>query len=217
MNEQPLPKDEQGRHAVYSVVLIALESLLTFLLEHNRTVRQLAAHLIERQAVVEVRMYLPAETFYATFTARGVLLDFQLAEGQVVAGRVTGSFADLVRAFMSAPAQIIEKLQIEGEPAVVDELRVLMTHFNLQHVFTSWWRTGLLGKHQAQPKTNVRIRGLMKKSEQQQQQIDQLTLSLHERSYDLRQMQYRYQRLQWICLGVMVLAALGCMASFWLQ
>ncbi|MEY2863967.1 MAG: hypothetical protein RLY58_1674 [Pseudomonadota bacterium] len=217
MKDQPLPKDEQGRHPMYTVVLVALESLLTFLLQYDRSVRQLAKGLIEREAVIEVRTYLPAETFYATFTTRGVLLDFALPTDKTVDGRVTASFTDLVRAFMTAPPHVLEKLLLEGSEAVVVELRQLMASFNIQHILTSWWRTGLFGKSQPQPKTNQRIRTLMKKTEYQQQQIEQLTLQTHEQSYELRHMQYRYRRLQWVTSAIIVLLFVLLMLSVFLK
>jgi uncharacterized coiled-coil protein SlyX len=217
MKDQPLPKDEQGRHPMYTVVLVALESLLTFLLQYDRSVRQLAKGLVEREAVIEVRTYLPAETFYATFTTRGVLLDFTLPADKTVDGRVTASFTDLVRAFMTAPPHVLEKLLLEGSETVVIELRQLMASFNIQHILTSWWRTGLFGNHQPQPKTNQRIRTLMKKTEQQQQHIDQLNVQLHEQAYDVRHLQYRYRRLQWVTSAVILLLFVMLALMFWVK
>lgn len=217
MKDQPLPEDEQARHPIYSVVLIVLESLLTFLLHHDRYVRQLARGLIAREAVIEIRTYLPAETLYATFTDKGVLLDFKLPAGRSMDGRVTASFSDLVRGFVSAPPAILAKLQLEGDTEVIGELRQLMESFNLQHLLNSWWRYGVFGKSADKDnKTNQRVKPLLKKIDEQKKQLDTLTLQQHEQAYVLRQLQYRYNRLKWsalVVITVLMIALLGSM--FW--
>lgn len=217
MKDQPLPEDEQTRHPIYSVVLIVLESLLTFLLHHDRYVRQLAIGLVARQAVIEIRTYLPAETLYATFTDKGVLLDFKLPDGRTMDGRLTASFTDLVRGFVSAPPAVLDKLQLEGDHEVIGELRQLMESFNLQHLLNSWWRYGVFGKSSRKENKNIqRIKPLLKKIEDQKKQIDTFALQQHEDAYALRQLQYRYNRLKWSALAVMTVLLIALLISlFW--
>ena len=119
------------RHILQTILLIFLESLLTFLLKTDRGSRQVAKTLIQRRAVIEVRTYLPAENFYASFTNKGVLLDFDLPASCKVDGVVTASSPDMLRAFMSAPASVLEKIRVEGDADVVSDLRHLMHIFNV--------------------------------------------------------------------------------------
>ena len=210
MSEQQ-QHDDDHRHPVQTVLLITLESLITFLLKTDRSSRQQARALIQREALIEVRTYFPADTFYATFTSKGVLLDFSLPEGRMIDGIVTASIPDLTRAFMTAPPQILEKIRVEGDDELVESLKALMNLFNIQHIMRNWWR-GVWGdddQAEQEPKYNVkRMRRLQKQADEQQKTIEGLNLQLHEQAYQYRQLQYRYQRLQWITASVGVLLSL---------
>lgn len=204
MNEQE-QRDDDHRHPVHTVLLIILESLITFLLKTDRRSRQQAHALIQREVVIEVRTYFPADTFYATFTSKGVLLDFGLPEGRMIDGVVTASIPDLTRAFMTAPPHILEKIRIEGDDELVEALRSLMNLFNIQHIMRNWWR-GVWGDEEQQekePKYNVkRMRRLQHQLDEQHKTIEGLNLQIHEQTYQYRQLQYRYQRTLWIAGAV---------------
>lgn len=209
MSEQQ-QHDDDHRHPVQTVLLIILESLITFLLKTDRSSRQQARALIQREALIEVRTYFPADTFYATFTSKGVLLDFSLPEGRMIDGIVTASIPDLTRAFMTAPPQILEKIRVEGDDELVESLKALMNLFNIQHIMRNWWR-GVWGdddQAEQEPKYNVkRMRRLQKQADEQQKTIEGLNLQLHEQAYQYRQLQYRYQRALWMAgtIGVVLL------------
>ncbi len=209
MSEQE-QRDDDHRHPVQTVLLIVLESLLTFLLKTDRSSRQQARALIQREALIEVRTYFPADTFYATFTSKGVLLDFALPEGRMIDGVVTASIPDLTRAFMTAPPHILEKIRVEGDDELVQSLQALMNLFNIQHIMRNWWR-GVWGDDEhdpveKEPKYNVkRMRRLQKQVDEQHKTIEDLNLQLHEHAYQYRQLQYRYQRVLW---GVSVVGVL---------
>ncbi len=210
MKEQEQRDDEQ-RHPVQTVLLIILESLLTFLLKTDRLSRQQAHTLIQREVIVEVRTYFPADTFYATFTDKGVLLDFSVPEGRIIDAIVTASIPDLTRAFMTAPPQILEKIHVEGDDELVQSLHALMRLFNVQHIMRNWWR-GVWGGDDSdwvekEPKYNVkRMRRLQKQVDEHHKTIESLGLQLHEQTYQYRQLQYRYQRAIWIAgfIGIML-------------
>lgn len=215
MKEQQSMDEQDSHHPIQTVTLVVLESLLTFLLHNDASSHQVAHGLIARQAVVEVRTYFPAQTFYATFSDKGVLLDFEKPEHQAVDGLVTASMPDMVRAFLSAPEHILSKIRVDGDEALTEALRQLMGSFNLSTIMRGWWRqlwSSEPVQHEQPKRESQRVKRLLKRVDEQQKQVEALNLQLHEQNFHLRQLQLRYQRLLWVAGVVIVLLGISVLA-----
>ncbi|MEC7118400.1 MAG: hypothetical protein VXW65_00650 [Pseudomonadota bacterium] len=194
---------------MHTILLIVLESLLTFLLRHDSNSSRLACHLIARNAVIRVRTHLPADTFYATFSHHGVLLDHQQPDGQFLA-TVDASIPDLVRAFLTAPPHVLDHILIHGEDELVDELRQLMSVFNLSHMIKNWFSIPWFGRHgdghqDIPPTRQQRIKPLLKRIDEQKKQIEQFHIQVKQQQYELEHLQSKYTRTLWCCGVVIVL------------
>jgi|GEM_PF-2503905 len=188
----------QETSTLLSIVLIVFESLLTFLLRHDTTSQRLAERLIARHAVIRVRTHLPAYTFYATFSHHGVLLDAQAPDAEHLA-TVDGSIPTLLRAFMTAPPQILDGILIHGDDELVTELRQLMTAFNISNMLSNWLSFPWFGK--AKPDQPVakqqRVKPLLKRIDEQKKQIEQLNITIKQQAHELQQLQTQQRILIW--------------------
>jgi hypothetical protein len=216
---------------VQSVVLIVLEALLTFLLKSDLQSKKLAQHLIQQQALVEVRTHLPEMVFFITFTQRGVLLDAKKPERQIDAV-VMASFMDLVHAFFTAPASSLKKINIDGAVELIDELRVLMNSFNLQQIInhwlqSDWFKSLLLGAKEINEdgesvsksgRASSKQRALLKKINEQQLLVDQLSIQAKEQSYVIARLHRRmriYMITGLVFVACLILALIASLIYLW--
>jgi hypothetical protein len=203
---------------VQTVVLVLLEAFLTFLLQSDRKSKKLAQHLIQQQALVELRTSFPSSVVFVTFTSRGVLLDAKRPERSIDAV-ITAPLKDLVHGFFTAPAASMRKIQIDGPIDLIEELRALMSSFNLQEMINHWlqsdWFKSILVPNKTvdengEPLSNGRSsrhqRNLIKKLNEQQLIVDEMNLQAKEQAYVIEKLHKRMKIL--MVLGFVILCFL---------
>lgn len=206
---------------IQSVTLIVLEAFLTFLLKSDRQSKKLAQNLIQQQALVELRTTFPSTVIFVTFTSRGVLLDSKQPERHIDAV-ITATFKDMVYGFFTAPASAMRRIKIDGPIELIDELRILMSSFNLQQIINHWvqsdWFKALLVPtkdvdEEGDPKLNGRAnrsqRALLKKLNEQQLLVDQMNLQTKEQLYVIAKLHKRMKILMTIGFVILICLAAG--------
>lgn len=203
---------------IQSITLIVLEAFLTFLLKSDRQSKKLAQNLIHQQALVELRTTFPSTVVFVTFTSRGVLLDAKQPERQVDAV-VTATFKDMVYGFFTAPVSSLRRIKIDGPIELIDELRVLMSSFNLQQIInhcvqSDWFKSLIvpskdldddeLSSGRASSKSQ---RALIKKLNEQQLIVDQMNLQTKEQLYVIAKLHKRMKVM--IIFGFIILTCLS--------
>lgn len=204
---------------IQSITLIVLEAFLTFLLKSDRQSKRLAQNLIHQQALVELRTTFPSTVFFVTFTSRGVLLDAKQPERPIDAV-VTATFKDLIYGFFTAPVSSLRRIKIDGPIDLIDELRILMSSFNLQQIINHWvqsdWFKSLLlptkdvdedGEYISHGRASRGQRALLKKLNEQQLLVDQMNLQTKEQLYIIAKLHKRMKIL--ITIGFIMLVSLA--------
>lgn len=179
------------RHVFHSFLLIVIETLLTFLLKHDRMSRLQAQHLIERRAVICFKTHLPSDTFYVTFAPQGVLFDYEILKNTQIDATVTASTPDLLRAFFTARPQIMEKIRISGDPRLSQELHQLMECFNIPQIISDW-RHWLDFRSRDVTPINQRMKPLLRRIDQQRTEIGTMQLHAKEQEYQIRKLKRHY-------------------------
>jgi hypothetical protein len=182
------------RHVFQSFLLIVIETLLTFLLKHDRMSRLQAQQLIQRRAVICFKTHLPSDTFYVTFAPQGVLFDYEIIKDTKIDATVTASTPDLLRAFFTASPQIMEKIRISGDPLLGQELHQLMELFNIPQILSDW-RHWLDFKSRDVTPINQRMKPLLRRIDQQRVEIGNMQLNAKEQAYQLRKYKRRFHLL----------------------
>lgn len=203
---------------IQSITLIVLEAFLTFLLKSDRQSKKLAQNLIHQQALVEVRTTFPSTVVFVTFTSRGVLLDAQQPERQVDAV-IIATFKDMVYGFFTAPASSLRRIKIDGPIELIDELRILMSSFNIQQMINHWvqsdWFKSLLVPNKdedsddepdSHSNSKRSQRALIKKLNEQQLMVDQMNLQTKEQLYIIAKLHKRMKLM--MTVGFILLFAL---------
>lgn len=193
------------RHVFQSFLLIVIETLLTFLLKHDRMSRLQAQHLIQRRAVICVKTHLPSDTFYVTFAPQGVLFDYEILSNTKIDVTVTASTPDLLRAFFTARPHIMEKIRITGDEVLGQELHQLMECFNVPQIVSDW-RHWLDFKSQDVTPINQRMKPLLRRIDQQRAEIGTMQLNAKEQQYQMRKLK-RHYRL-YLATSIMMIVAL---------
>ncbi len=215
---------------VQTVALVILEAFLTFLLQSDRQSKRLAQHLIQQQALVELRTSFPSIVIFVTFTSRGVLLDAKKPE-RAIDAVITASFKDLVHGFFTAPASSMRRIQIDGPIELIEELRVLMSSFNLQEIINHWlqsdWFKSLLvptktvdenGDPISSGRSSRQHRTLIKKLNDQQLLVDQMNLQAKEQMYVIEKLHRRmklYMMIGLVLLGSLSAGLIATLIHFW--
>lgn len=215
---------------VQTVTLVILEAFLTFLLQSDRQSKRLAQHLIQQQALVELRTSFPSIVIFVTFTSRGVLLDAKKPE-RAIDAVITASLKDLVHGFFTAPASSMRRIQIDGPIELIEELRVLMSSFNLQEIINHWlqsdWFKSLLvptktvdenGDPIPSGRSSRHQRALIKKLNDQQLLVDQMNLQAKEQLYVIEQLHKRmklYMIIGLVLLGSLSAGLIATLIHFW--
>jgi hypothetical protein len=188
----PTEQAQKERNLLQSFLMIAIETLLTFLLKHDRMSRLQAQTLIQRRATICFKTHLPSDTFYVTFAPQGVLFDFEISESTKISSTVTASTPDLLRAFFTGNQQSMEKIRVQGDEALEQELRKLMSCFNLPQIFSDW-RGWLHLKQKDVTPSSQRLQPLLKRLDEQRTELTQLQLMTREQSYQLDLLKTRYR------------------------
>lgn len=209
---------------IQSITLIVLEAFLTFLLKSDRQSKRLAQNLIHQQALVELRTTFPSTVVFVTFTSRGVLLDAKQPERQVDAV-VTATFKDMVYGFFTAPVSSLRRIKIDGPIELIDELRVLMSSFNLQQIINHWvqsdWFKSLIvpskdidGDDLSSGRTTTKSqRALIKKLNEQQLLVDQMNLQTKEQLYIIAKLHQRMKVMMIFGFVILVCLAAGLIGT----
>ena len=211
MPKQQAPKE---RNFFQSFLLIVIETLLTFLLKHDRMSRVHAQHLIQRRAVICIKTHLPSDTFYVTFAPQGVLFDFNMAKNEKIDATVIASTIDLMRAFFTGRNIAFEKISIKGEDQLSGELRHLMQYFNLPQIVADWRHWFSFNANDVTP-LSQRMKPLIKRIDEQRLQLSNMTLAAKQQSYELRQVKKHYQIMLSILLSVIISLVIGLIYTWW--
>lgn len=191
MPKQQAPKE---RNLFQSFLLIVIETLLTFLLKHDRMSRIHAQHLIQKRAVICIKTYLPSDTFYVTFAPQGVLFDFNIEMNAKIDATVSASTLDLLRAFFTGKSMAFEKIKITGDEQLNSELRHLMEYFNIPQIVSDWRHWFSFNSMDVTP-LSQRIKPLIKRIDEQRLQLSNMTLAAKQQAYEMRQLRKQYQMM----------------------
>ncbi|RYY78231.1 MAG: hypothetical protein EOO69_11425 [Moraxellaceae bacterium] len=210
----PSQQAPQERNLFQSFLLILIETLLTFLLKHDRMSRHHAQHLIQQRALICVKTHLPSDTFYVTFAPQGVLFDFEMAENTKIDATVTASTLTLLRAFFTAKPIAFEKISIKGEQQLSTELRHLMEYFNLPQIASDWRHWFSFETNDVTP-VSQRMKPLLRRIDEQRLQLSNMSIATKQQAYELKIMKKRYQMLLVALGSVIILLLAGLLYTWW--
>lgn len=200
------------RNVFQSFLLIMIETLLTFLLKHDRTSKLQAQNLIQRRAIICFKTHLPSDTFYVTFAPQGVLFDYEIASNAKINATVTASTPDLLRAFLTARPHIMERIRISGDQILADELHQLMECFNIPQIVSDW-RHWLDFRHNRDvTPVSQRMKPLMRRIDEQRNQISHMQVLSKEQAYEIRNLKRNNRILLVSC--ILMLTALLALLLF---
>jgi ubiquinone biosynthesis protein UbiJ len=210
----PSQQAPQERNLFQSFLLILIETLLTFLLKHDRMSRHHAQHLIQRRALICVKTHLPSDTFYVTFAPQGVLFDFEVAENAKIDATVTASTLTLLRAFFTARPLAFEKISIKGESQLSNDLHHLMEYFNLPQIVSDWRHWFSFETNDVTP-VSQRMKPLLRRIDEQRLQMSNMSIAAKQQAYELKIMKKRYQAIMLMLAVIIFLLVSGLLYTWW--
>ncbi|WP_326518540.1 hypothetical protein [Acinetobacter sp. CAAS 2-6] len=194
MSEANQSKDQQ--HILLNMLIIALETVFSFVLKYDRVVRLQTKKWVEQKVSVKINSYIPYFDFYVQFTPKGILFD--LTPPEKIDLEVNTTLLDLIRIFVFANRRSVKHMRIQGDSTLKDEFYDLVLHFSLPKLLSDW-REWL--KQPADEQNIVaskkRILPLLEKIDQQRSQINSLQVEVKQYKNRLRRMQ---QKQRWINL-----------------
>lgn len=202
------------RNVFQSFLLIVIETLLTFLLKHDRTSKLQAQNLIQRRAIICFKTHLPSDTFYVTFAPQGVLFDYEIATNSKIHATVTASTPDLLRAFLTARPHIMERIRITGDQVLAEELHQLMECFNVPQIMSDWRHWLDFRNNRDVTPVSQRMKPLMRRIDEQRTQISHMQVLSKEQAYEIRTLKRNNRILMATCLFMLTALAVMLFLKF---
>lgn len=216
-SQQTQHTDKNNPPLIQSMVLIILETILTFVLKHDRMARTYAKPFIKQHISIQFNTFLPSDVFFATFTTKGLLFDHFEPQHPKPQITVYASSLDLIRILCTGSEGSIHRVRIMGEDHLHEEFRMFLRSISLPALFADWknWLKKIEPDDAEQKFPNRSIEPLLKRIEQQQSSINQLSLHNKELSFDLNQLQRKHTFMTRVyCLIILVLC-ISIVAILW--
>ena len=199
-----------------SIILIVLETIVSFLLKHDRMVRTYAKPFIKMHLSIQFNTFLPSDVFFITFTNKGILFDHAEPQHPKPAMMIYASSIDLIRILLTGSETSLQRLRMLGEEEMQEEFLLFLRSISLPHVasnFKHWLSKSEEERKEESPKRSVEP--LLRRIEQQQATIGQLNLKVKEYEYDLKMMTKRNRRNHMIYLFLIVALSLSFLSVVW--
>lgn len=198
-------------HLLHSIILIILETIVTFLLKHDRASRIHAKSFVKNNVTIAFKTFLPASDFYVTFDNKGILFDPELTEkNQVETFTVSASSIDLVRFLLTGNDRHLRRVRLFGGEEWHDQFRLFMHSLTLPMLFADW--KSWLSKQQSNNLPQRSLEPLLSKLELQRSEISQLELQVKEQRYDLQQLERKLKNTHRLYLLLIFIFAIGISA-----
>ena len=198
-------------HLLHSIILIILETIVTFLLKHDRASRIHAKSFVQHNVTIAFKTFLPASDFYVTFDNKGILFDPELTEkNQVETFTVSASSMDLVRFLLTGNDRHLRRVRLFGGEEWHDQFRLFMHSLTLPMLFADW--KSWLSKQQSNNLPQRSLEPLLNKLELQRSEISQLELQVKEQRYDLQQLERKLKNTHRLYLLLIFIFAIGISA-----
>jgi hypothetical protein len=197
--------EKQQAHVVLDVSLVALETLFTFILQHDRVLALQAQKFVDNNVRLKINSYVPYFDFYVEFNQNGILFDTQ-PPSQPVDLDIRTTLMDLVKIFVMGNKRSIRAMRIEGDVTLKDEFRDLALMFSLPKVLSDWkqWFNEPLANGDL-PSSKHRINALFEKIDQQRSKINSLQVEVKQYKNRIRHIQRKQKRLNFIFSSLILL------------
>lgn len=128
-------KKDNTNSALFSVVLVIAETLISILLRFDKPLKTKLLPLIKKDIVICVRTYLPHYCFYVSFTENGLLLDQSLPEDVAQEDiLISGSTLSIVKILLTGDESLVKKLQFRGDDNHIELLKDCVQSIGVQNV-----------------------------------------------------------------------------------
>lgn len=201
-------------HSLLNIILVFIESALTLLLRLDSNLRKAAYPLAKQNTLVCLRLYLPHIEVFATFSAKGVLLDANLPEDRSEPDVVINAYSmQLINALAKHDREATEKLQMRGEVVQVQLVKQFIMQVGLGGLIQSIIKRFKSGQHDSKPSNaeneqkndNYKLR-----INEQQTQINSLTIKNRELEMTTKELQSK-QKVLSIVTAISVVIAVICL------
>ena len=202
---------------IQSLILIVLETFITFVLKHDRMARTYAKPFIKNHISIQFNTFLPSDMFFVTFTTKGLLFDHFEPQHPKPTLNIYASSIDLVRILLTGSEGSIHRVQIIGEDHLHEEFRMFLRSISLPALFSDW-RNWLKNDEEHSKETKLpqrSIEPLLKRIETQQATINQLNLTVKELTYDLKDLEQKHKFLSRLYIFIIFILCISTAVILW--
>jgi len=214
-----MSESQQGQnqpHLLLTMTMIVLETIFTFILNHDRVVGLQAKKFIDQKITIKINSYLPYFDFYVVFTEQGILFDSKAPE-KVVDLDIRTTLMDLIKVFVFANRRSIKKMRIDGDSTLKDEFRDLSLLFSFPKVLSDWkqWLSQPADGQEV-ISSKKRIAPLLEKIDQQRSKINTLEVEVKQYKNRIRRMQQKQKRVNVTFSLIIVLLVALLVYNYWI-
>ena len=189
--------------SIQSLLFVLLETLLTFIYEHDQKVKALSQPFVRQNMILKVQLLYPQITFFIHFTPRGLLInqvDEQVNEQEQDTPHLTLQLSvwQALQNFVWGDGAQARQLKVTGDEHLAQQFYRLLEHTSIPRIAHDMWQALFDGKpdEKIKPARRRNTRQLLHHIEQQRIQLKQINLQLRETQNDLRQTIKRHKRFK---------------------
>lgn len=211
MNDETQQSNTQP-HLLHSLVLIFLETVVTFILKHDRGSRIHAKSFVQHNVIIAFKTYLPASDFFITFDNKGILFDPELTDPTLQPVlTVSASSIDLLRFLMTGNERHLRRIRLNGGEQWHDQFRLFLHSLTLPMLFADW--KNWFSKQQSAPLPQRSLAPLLAKLEAQQDTITQLKVDNKAQRNDIKALERKLKNTHRMYLSLIIVIAV-CILLF---
>lgn len=196
-------------HSLLNVLLVLIESALSFVLRFDGKLRQLAYPLTKNETLVCIHTYLPHTEIYATFSYKGVLLDDKNLSGKPPTVTINAYSHQLFNALFSHSPAAVDSLQMRGDATDVAMVKDFLMTVGLGGVIDNL--LGKIRKKEVNPEQKAlekenKVAKLTKELELKTKETENLQTEVRKLKTELAELKSK-QKTKTITLGIVCIIA----------
>lgn len=212
--------DKTATFSMQSVLLVALETVFTFIYRHDGKIRALSSPLVNQGLVLHCHTRFPDSDFFIRFSSDGVLFDREAPDQLTPHLILRTSLLELFNILILGRTQQISSLQLMGDERLVPQVRGLLQQLSVPALAQDWWQQlGGDDKPSIKPRKRRSHRELVQLVNEQRRQIKVLDLQVRHSQHEVRRYQSHVKAFKrWlIIVSVLLIAALSWIGWLYYQ
>lgn len=211
---------EQSSLDAQSVVIVAVETILTYIIKNDRVAKRYAQQFEQMGLRVQFNTYYPSVRILASFDRKGLLLDLEEPYSKSTKKPdmiIYVSVMDLVRILVMGDAKTLKKLRIGGKNDLHQDFKAFLASLALPSVLSDWrnFISNSTGQYTEMKTPRPTAQRLMSQIELQRKQIRKMDIKAKGYRNDYLRLKHRHRMMSIVYWLIIVGLGIWIACLYW--